>query len=120
MTRSRPGPDPDRIIVARLDGIAQRHASWGAATEDEMAIGAVEMREVADGRQDLLAEVAGIALGASEAKGPEYEARAQAVAGLCRLAGADETLIPRWTQEGRGRAASAALPPFSGGPRQRS
>jgi hypothetical protein len=47
-----------------------------------------------DGRRspDLLTEVAGISLGASEGKGKEYQAQAQAIAGLCRLAGADEGL----------------------------
>lgn len=40
------------------------------------------------------------------------------MAELCRLAGADEDAIPRWIEEGRRRAASAALPPFSGGLRQ--
>ena len=41
------------------------------------------------------------------------------MAGLCRLAGADEALIAGWIEEGRRRAASAGLPPFSGGLRQR-
>ena len=110
MTRSRPGLDPDRLLIARLDGIAQRHARWGAATEDELAAGVAELRELAGHRPDLFAEVAGIALGTSEAKGPEYIARAQAVAGLCRLAGADEALIPEWAEEGRRRAEAARLP----------
>jgi hypothetical protein len=69
-------------------------------------------------RSDLLAEVAGLALGTAEDKGAEYAARGEAVAELCRLAGADEDAIPRWIEEGRRRAASAALPPFSGGLRQ--
>jgi hypothetical protein len=34
---------------------------------------------------------------------------------LCRLAGAKEALIPRWTEEGRRRAAIARRPPFCGG-----
>lgn len=119
MVHDRPGPDRDRLLVARLSGIAQRHARWGAADEAQKAAGTAELRDLAGDRPDLLAEVAGIALGASEGKGPEYGARAQAVAGLCRLAGADEAAIPRWVEEGRRRAASAALPPFSGGLRQR-
>jgi hypothetical protein len=64
-------------------------------------------------RGDLLAEVAGLVLGSAERKGPEYEARAQAVAELCRMAGAEEALIPQWTEEGRRRAEAAQLPPFS-------
>jgi hypothetical protein len=43
-----------------------------------MAAGAAELREIAGGRADLLAETAGLALGTAEGKGPEYAARAQA------------------------------------------
>ena len=94
MTRSRPGPDSGRLLVARLSGIAQRHARWGSATDDEMTAGAAELREVAD-RPDLLAEVAGLTVGTPESRGPEYVARAQAVAGICRPADADEDPIPQ-------------------------
>jgi hypothetical protein len=113
MTRSRPGPDSDRIIVARLSGIAQRRARWGAATEDEMTAGAAELRELAGDRPDLLAETAGLALGTSERKGAEYRAQAEAVVALCRMAGADESLIPRWVEVGRERAEAAQRSPFS-------
>jgi hypothetical protein len=92
---------------------AQRHARRGALDADEKAAGAAELREVAGDRPDLLAEVAGLALGSAERRGPEYEARGQAVAELCRMAGADEALIPQWTGEGRRRAEAAKLPPFS-------
>jgi hypothetical protein len=78
-----------------------------------MTTGAAELRKLAGDRPDLLAEVAGIAPGASESKGPEYSAKGQAVAQLCRLAGADEALIPGWIAEGRRRAEAASLPPFS-------
>jgi hypothetical protein len=44
---------------------------------------------------------------------PEYQARGQAVAELCPMAGADEALIPQWIREGRRRAEVAQLPPFS-------
>jgi hypothetical protein len=117
MTRSRPGPDPDRLLVARLDGIAQRHARWGAATEDELAAGTAELRAIAGARADLLAEVAGLALGTAESRGQEYVARGQAVAELCVAAGADEALIGQWVEEGRRRAEAARRPPFSGGVR---
>jgi hypothetical protein len=60
-----------------------------------------ELRELADGRADLLAEVAGIFEGASDDELNEPLAR-QAPQ-LCRLAGADETLIPHWIGEGRRR-----------------
>jgi hypothetical protein len=51
---------------------------------------------LAGDRPDLLAEVAGVALGWAEGRGHVYEARAQAEAELCRLAGADEALILQW------------------------
>ena len=54
----------------------------------------VELREVAGNRPDLLAEEAGILLGASVGK-PD-EPRLRAAAQLCIAAGADESLIPRW------------------------
>ena len=52
-------------------------------------------------------------LGAAEGNGTEYETRAQAVAELCRMAGADEALIPQWIEEGRRRVQSRRMPPFS-------
>ncbi len=72
-----------------------------------------ELREVAGDRADLLAEVAGIALGTSEGKGEEYLEQGRAVAELCIAAGADESLILPWIDEGRHRAEAAGLPPFS-------
>jgi hypothetical protein len=60
------------------------------------------------------AEVAGLSAGTTESKGPEYMPVGQTVAELCRMAGADESLIPPWTEEGRRRAEAAQHPPFSG------
>lgn len=45
--------------------------------------------------------------------GPPDEPCAQAVAELCIAAGADESLIPGWIEEGWRRAEAASLPPFS-------
>jgi hypothetical protein len=92
----------DRLLSARLSGIALRHARWGGLTAAEKAAGAAELKEVA-----------GLALGSAGSKGPEYEARGQAVAELCQMAGADQAQIPPWIQEGRRRAEAAKLPPFS-------
>ena len=64
-------------------------------------------------RCDLPADVAGLALGTAEGKGQEYQARGQAIAELCRMAGAGESLIPQWHQVGQERAAMAGRPPFS-------
>ncbi len=64
-----------------------------------------ELREVAADRPDLLAEEAGILLGFHHG-GPD-EPRARAEAQLLIAAGADESLIPQWIEEGR-RWAQAA------------
>ncbi len=103
----RLGPEADRILVAQLTGEARHHA------EDEEAIALAGLRELAGGRADLLAEVAGIFEGTSE--GELDEPLARAAAQLCRKAGADPEAIPAWIEEGRRRSAKARRPPFSGG-----
>ena len=95
--------------VAELTGEARRHAKWPPLTEEEEATAMTELRALAGGRADLLAEVAGIFEGTSE--GELDEPFARCAARLCRLAGADESLIPQWAEEGRRRAANARKPP---------
>jgi hypothetical protein len=73
-----------------------------------------ELRDLAAGRADLLAEVCGIFEGASQGRPDEPLAR-QAAA-LCRLAGADDALISQWAAEGRRRAQAARQPPHGGRP----
>ena len=87
MARDHPAPDRDRLLTARLDGIAWRHARWGGLTEVGKAAGVAELHEVAGDRCDLLTEVAGLPLGTAEGKGQEYQARGQAIAELCLMAG---------------------------------
>jgi hypothetical protein len=76
-----------------------------------------ELGELAGGRADLLAEVAGVFEGTSE--GELDEPLARCAAGLCRKAGADQKAIPVWIEEGRRRRAAANKPPFSA-PRRRT
>jgi len=109
VSQDRRGPNADRILVAQITGTARRHARWRDLTADEKTAAIAELTELAVGRADLLAEVAGILEGASEGRLDEPFAR-RAVQ-LFRLAGADETLLPRWTAEGRRRAEAARLPP---------
>jgi hypothetical protein len=47
MARDQPGPDCDRLIVARISGVAMRHASWREPAEDEIAAAVAELCEVA-------------------------------------------------------------------------
>lgn len=56
----RPGSDPDRILVAQLFGTAQHHARWRKLAQDEQSAAVTELRELAGGRAELLAEIAGI------------------------------------------------------------
>lgn len=76
----------DRILIARLSGIAGRHARWGGLTTDQEAAGAAELAEVAAGRVDLLAQEGGISVGFAEAQGEHERARAAQIARLCHLA----------------------------------
>ena len=70
------------------------------------------LRELAAGRGDLLAHVAGILEGSSE--GELDEPLARQAAGLCRAAGADPEAIPAWIEEGRRRRAAVRMPPSGG------
>ncbi len=106
-------PQADRLLVAELFGEARHHAKWRELTAAEAADAAVALRELAAGRADLLAEVAGILEGASEGELGEPLERQAAM--LCREAGADPEAIPAWIAEGRRRRAAANKPPFSGG-----
>jgi hypothetical protein len=82
-------------------------------TEEEEAVALAELRALAVGRADLLAEVTGIFEGTSE--GELDEPLARSAARLCLEAGADPEAIPAWVEEGRRRAANARRPPFTGG-----
>ena len=106
-------PQADRLLVAEIYGEARHHAKWRELTEAEEAAAVAALRELAGGRADLLAEVAGILQGAHE--GQMDEPLTRQAAALCRKAGADPDAISAWIEEGRRRAASARQPPFSGG-----
>jgi ParB-like chromosome segregation protein Spo0J len=106
-------PQADRILMAQLHGTAQRHARWRALTENEHAAAVGELRELAAGRGDLLAEVGGVMEGFGQ--GQIDEPLARQAAALCRDAGADPDPAGEWVTEGRRRRAVASMPPMSGG-----
>jgi hypothetical protein len=100
MPTGRRKPDPDRILCARLSGTATRLARAGGPIDEAVA----ELRALAAGRGDLLAEQAGIAVGAwSVRAGTADELLA---AGLLVLAGADHDQIGRWIEVGRERVST--------------
>ena len=106
-------PEADRLLVAEIYGEARYRARWRELGSDEEDAAVAALRELAGGRADLLAEVAGILEGTSE--GELDEPLARQAAALCRKAGADLEAVPAWIEEGRRRAAAARQPPFSGG-----
>ena len=100
-------PQADRILIAQLHGEAKHHARWRELTEDEHAAAVDAIRELAGGRADLLAHVAGILEGTGE--GQLDEPLARQAAGLCRDAGADPEAIPAGSRSG------ASAGPMPGG-----
>ena len=99
--------------MAQLTGEARHHAKWRPLTAREEAVALAELRALAAGRADLLAEVTGILEGTSE--GELDEPLVRTAARLCHKAGADPEAIPGWIEEGRRRAANVRRPPSSGG-----
>jgi hypothetical protein len=80
--------DHDRIIVAWLSGIARRHASYKLSARhpyDETEA-VRELRETANGRDDLLESVAATPVSKSDEQIPYYIELRQEIARLCRLA----------------------------------
>jgi hypothetical protein len=108
-------PDSDGLLYGRIAGTAAKHAPiWGLGGQAK-AVAIAELAEAADGRADLLAKCAGLALGYGERQ-PEA-AHYQRIAELCIAAGADKTLIQRWIDAGRQRAATATRAiPYTGLP----
>jgi len=113
MVQDRPRPDSDRLVIARLDGVTQRHARRHEPTEAETAPAVAELREIVAHRDDgpaLLAEAAGILTGFHEGGLNEPQARAGAHFRL--EAGADVDLVAQREEEGRRRRDLAGQPPF--------
>jgi hypothetical protein len=101
MAIARRKPNPDGIISANIAGTAARYARQEPLDVDAAV---AELREIADGRGDLLAERAGITLGfyARESR-DEWQSKALAAA-LCIAAGADLTRLAEWIAVGQERA----------------
>ena len=96
----------DKALLAEITGVARRLAR-GRLSGAEQQEAAATLSQVAQGRADLLAESAGLAVGTHE--GGRDEAR-HLQAQLCIDAGADLSLIPQWVEEGRRRAGGSPSP----------
>ena len=99
--------------MAELTGEARHRTNWRPLTSHEENAAVTELRKLAGGRADLLAEVAGLFEGTSEGRLDELLCRQGAV--LRRLAGADLEAFPVWIEEGRPPGDAAQMPPPSGG-----
>ena len=97
----------DKALLAEINGVARRLAR-GQLSGAEQQEAAAALSQVAQGRADLLAKSAGLAIGTSE--GGRDEARHLQAAQLCIDAGADLSLIPQWVEEGRRRAGGSPTP----------
>ena len=88
MRDSRPSPGPDRLLGAKQRGTAEHHAKWRDLTGEETETAVAELRELAAGRADLLAEQLGLLIGfyADHINGPLK----RCAAGLLIAAGADK------------------------------
>src|SRR5258705_1286804 len=104
-------PQADRILVAQLTGEARHRGRWRKLSGDEEAAAVAALSELAGGRADLLAEVAGIFEGTSE--GELDEPLVRQAAALCRKAGADPEATPVWIEEGPRRRAAAGPTPVA-------
>jgi hypothetical protein len=104
----RTAHEADQLTVARLTGTAWRTASAAHGTR-EAAAAVLELRDMAGGRIDLLAQVAGLLIGYYRRSAEETRARGAAY--LCIAAGATLDLLPQWIDVGGARAAAARLIP---------
>ena len=100
MPTGRRKPDPDRILCARLSGTAVRLARAGGPIDEAVA----DLRALAGGRGDLLAETAGVMAGwwSVRVEGGDH----LVAAGLLVLAGANHDQIARWVEIGRERVVT--------------
>jgi hypothetical protein len=101
MAIARRKPDPDGITTAQLAGTVGRFVSR-KPLDVEAAV--TELREIANGRADLLAERARVTLGFYARENWDEWQRKALEAALLIAAGADLTRLTEWIEEGQQRA----------------
>jgi hypothetical protein len=102
----------DRLIIAEISGVTARHVPLSGQYPNGEAAAIAEVRAVARGRADLLAEFAGVRLGLSLTN-PVDQLAAQMVAhaSLAARAGADMDLVARWIPVGVKGRGDPGQPP---------
>lgn len=91
----------DQLLMVELDAAAERLAR----EQGNIADAVEELRQIADGRSDLLAEACGIIAGAWSTQQNISYGTEPIAAGLLFLAGADRHQVARWYDTGRERAS---------------
>jgi hypothetical protein len=99
--------------MAKMFATAKRHTARHEVDDLDSAV--AELREEADGRVDLLSELAGLHLGFEQADLAIMASRHRAMADLAFAAGADRQLAEKWISEGISRLESARQTPHGGG-----
>lgn len=99
---------PDDLTLAVLHGAALRLAT----EQGQMAAAIAELRALADGRNDLLAEAAGVAAGFWAANPAGQTGVELMAAALLIWAGSplDYRALAQWVAEGMDRGAAAVRP----------
>jgi hypothetical protein len=109
-----PQPDPDGITTAQLAGTASRYASRQPL---DVEAGVAELREIATGRGDLLAERAGVILAfRDEDERDGRWPRRSLEAAPCIAPGADLTRLTERLAEGRSGKSERPLAVDGPGP----
>ncbi|HEY8112864.1 MAG TPA: hypothetical protein VII16_08345 [Actinomycetes bacterium] len=101
MAIARRKPDPDGIVTAQLAGTVGRYVSRKPLDVEATV---AELREIANGRADLLAERAGITLGFYAGENRDEWQHQALEAALLIAAGADLTRLSEWIAVGQERA----------------
>jgi hypothetical protein len=96
---------PDQLLRTALHTEAERLAIEGGRIDDAVEV----LRDMAGGREDLVAEAAGILGGAWTVRAAIEEGWAPIAAGLLILAGPDRDLLQEWVDTGRERAGQPGL-----------
>jgi hypothetical protein len=92
----------DQLLYVALHGTAMRYA----AEKRDLAESIAELREIADGRNDVLAEAAGITAGSWYASPAGHVGHELIAAGMLILAGGGKSVplnyteLERWTRVG--------------------
>lgn len=102
-------PGTDELLLAQIADVCRWYAAGGPPTARRQAVALAELAHITAGRTDLLARYAGQSLAMHDTRPdstvPDNTVHERA-AQLCITAGADMSLIDRWSRQSRSRNAA--------------